>query len=646
MENVNAIRMLSNEMIEKANSGHPGICMGAAPMMYQLYAKELKIYAQKSNWVNRDRFVLSAGHGSAMLYSTLHLSGYDISINDLKEFRQLGSRTPGHPEVGHTDGIDSTSGPLGQGISQAVGLALAENHLSAKYNREGYEIIDHYTYTLCGDGDLQEGVASEAASLAGHLKLNKLIVLWDSNDIQLDAPTKIASTENILMRFESYGWETQKVNDGNNLEELAKAIEIAKKSDKPTLIEVKTVIGYGSPNKSGKPDAHGAPLGKDELKLVKDYLNWSHDEFTVSKEIYESFQNNTITTGQIKFSEWEKTWNEYQKVFPELANELKQKDTNLELLEFAKGVEEATRVSSGKAINNIAEQVPNFIGGSADLSKSNNTTINSSGVYSSENPTGKNISYGVREFAMASITNGIMIHGGLKAFCSTFFVFSDYLKPAIRMSAIQNIGSVFVMTHDSIAVGEDGPTHEPIEQLSGLRAIPNIQVIRPADANETQVAWDVAMKTNDKPTVLVLTRQNLAVVTTLNEAAGLRKGAYVISDQNDFEQVLIASGSEVNLALNIQVDLREKGVRTRVVSMPSIELFLKQSQEYQDSILGSPSKANRHFIEMANSPETYRFADNVYNITTFGASGNGQEIINEFGFTSANICKLILGENK
>lgn len=646
MENVNAIRMLSNEMIEKANSGHPGICMGAAPIMYQLYAKELKIYAQKSNWVNRDRFVLSAGHGSAMLYSTLHLSGYDISINDLKEFRQLGSRTPGHPEVGHTDGIDSTSGPLGQGISQAVGLALAENHLSAKYNREGYEIIDHYTYTLCGDGDLQEGVASEAASLAGHLKLNKLIVLWDSNDIQLDAPTKIASTENILMRFESYGWETQKVNDGNNLEELAKAIEIAKKSDKPTLIEVKTVIGYGSPNKSGKPDAHGAPLGKDELKLVKDYLNWSHDEFTVSKEIYESFQNNTITTGQIKFSEWEKTWNEYQKVFPELANELKQKDTNLELLEFAKGVEEATRVSSGKAINNIAEQVPNFIGGSADLSKSNNTTINSSGVYSSENPTGKNISYGVREFAMASITNGIMIHGGLKAFCSTFFVFSDYLKPAIRMSAIQNIGSVFVMTHDSIAVGEDGPTHEPIEQLSGLRAIPNIQVIRPADANETQVAWDVAMKTNDKPTVLVLTRQNLAVVTTLNEAAGLRKGAYVISDQNDFEQVLIASGSEVNLALNIQVDLREKGVRTRVVSMPSIELFLKQSQEYQDSILGSPSKANRHFIEMANSPETYRFADNVYNITTFGASGNGQEIINEFGFTSANICKLILGENK
>ncbi len=512
MKSINAIRTLSIDMIEKSNSGHPGICMGAAPMMESLFAHKMNISSNNSKWFNRDRFVLSAGHGSAMLYSTLHLCGYDISIEDLKNFRQLGSKTPGHPEVTHTDGIDSTSGPLGQGISQAVGMAMAEAHLASKYNRSGFKVVDHYTYALCGDGDLQEGVASEASSLAGHLGLNKLIVLWDSNDIQLDDETKVATTENIRARYEAYGWNTIKVADGSNRQDILAAIAEAKISDKPTLIEVKTVIGFGAPNKGGTSGCHGAPLGAEEAKLAKQAYGWELEPFTITEDIYENFRSNTVTRGDGLVASWNKLVTDYTAKYPELGAEFAKimagEKVEVTNLEFELGHSEATRVSSGKAINNINKQIPNLIGGSADLSKSNNTTIADSGIFGMEGFHNQNISFGVREFAMASAVNGMMLHGGVVAFSSTFFVFSDYLKPAIRMSAIQKLPAIYVLTHDSVAVGEDGPTHEPIEQLTGLRSIPNLNVIRPADSNETQAAWNIAINSTETPTVLVLSRQN------------------------------------------------------------------------------------------------------------------------------------------
>ncbi|WOO89749.1 transketolase [Mollicutes bacterium LVI A0078] len=646
MKNVNAIRTLSIDMIEKSNSGHPGICMGAAPMMESLFAHKLNISSNNSKWFNRDRFVLAAGHGSAMLYSTLHLSGYDISIEDLKNFRQLGSKTPGHPEVTHTDGVDATSGPLGQGISQAVGMAMAEAHLASKYNREDFKVVDHYTYALCGDGDLQEGVASEASSLAGHLGLNKLIVLWDSNDIQLDDATDVATTENIRARYEAYGWNTILVKDGNTTGDIKNAIEVAKVSDKPTLIEVKTTIGFGAPTKAGSSASHGAPLGAEEATKTKEAYGWDLEPFTVTEDIYENFRSNTVTRGDELVSTWNQLVADYTAKYPELGAEfaaiIEGKKVEVTNLDFELGHSEASRVSSGKAINNINGQIPNLIGGSADLSKSNNTTIADSGIFGVEGFHNQNISFGVREFAMASAVNGMLLHGGVIAYSATFFVFSDYLKPALRMSAIQKLPAIYVLTHDSVAVGEDGPTHEPIEQLSGLRAIPNVNVIRPADANETQAAWNIAINSTETPTVLVLSRQNLEVITNSSEVqANVNRGGYVLVENAEAETTLIATGSEVKLAKDVAEKLTAEGTPTRVVSMPSINTFRKQDAEYKKSVLGDGCKCNRYFIEMASAVEGYEFAGNLINIETFGESGEGSAVINHFGFNVESVYNKI-----
>ncbi len=649
MKSVNAIRTLSIDMVEKANSGHPGICMGAAPIMESLFAHEMKISSKNSTWFNRDRFILSAGHGSAMLYSTLHLCGYDISLEDLKQFRQLGSKTPGHPELIHTDGIDATSGPLGQGISQAVGMAMAEAHLASKYNVGKYNVVDHYTYVLCGDGDLQEGVASEASSLAGHLNLNKLIVLWDSNDIQLDDATNAATSEDIRARYKSYGWSTILVENGNTTTEIKRAIEKAKKSKKPCLIEVKTTIGYGAPTKGGTSASHGAPLGAEELAKAKEAYGWELEPFTITDDIYAEFQKNAVTQGNQAVDKWNELLISYEQEHPELAEEFTAIMANevpeITNLEFDLGHSEASRVSSGKAINNINGQIPNLIGGSADLSKSNNTLIDNSGVFGINGFENKNISYGVREFAMASATNGLMLHGGVKSYCATFFVFSDYLKPAIRMSAIQKIPIIYVLTHDSIAVGEDGPTHEPIEQLTGLRAIPNVNVIRPCDANETQAAWQIAINSTDRPTILVLSRQNLEVITNINTVqGGVARGGYVIYEQENAQKTLIATGSEVKLAIDVAKELTKEGIKARVVSMPSINTFREQELEYQQEVLGDTCKCNRYFIEMSSAVEGYQFANTLINIDTFGESGPGNEVIDHFGFNVETIVSKIKGE--
>ncbi len=646
MKNVNAIRTLSIDMIEKSNSGHPGICMGAAPMMESLFAQKLNISSNNSKWFNRDRFVLAAGHGSAMLYSTLHLAGYDISMDDLQNFRQLGSKTPGHPEVTHTDGVDATSGPLGQGISQAVGMAMAEAHLASKYNRADFKVVDHFTYALCGDGDLQEGVASEASSLAGHLGLNKLIVLWDSNDIQLDDATDVATTENIRARYEAYGWNTILVKDGNVNKDILNAIEVAKVSDKPTLIEVKTTIGFGAPTKSGSSASHGAPLGADEVTAAKEAYGWDLEPFTISEDIYEHFRSNTVTRGDQLVADWNTLVADYTAKYPKLGAEFAKimsgEKVEVTNLEFDLGHSEASRVSSGKAINNINKQIPNLIGGSADLSKSNNSTIADSGIFGIEGFHNQNISFGVREFAMASAVNGMILHGGVIAFSATFFVFSDYLKPAIRMSAIQKLPAIYVLTHDSVAVGEDGPTHEPIEQLSGLRAIPNVNVIRPADANETQAAWNIAVNSTETPTVLVLSRQNLEVVTYASDVqANVNRGGYVLVENDEAETTLIATGSEVKLARDVAAKLTEEGTPTRVVSMPSINTFRKQDAEYKKSVLGTGCKCNRYFIEMASAIEGYEFAGNLINIDTFGESGEGSQVINHFGFNVETVYNKI-----
>ncbi len=646
MDSVNAIRTLAIDMIEKANSGHPGICMGAAPMMETLFSDKLNISSNNSKWFNRDRFVLAAGHGSAMLYATLHLCGYDLTIKDLKEFRQYQTKTPGHPEVTHTDGIDATSGPLGQGIAQAVGLAMAEAHLASKYNKKHYNVVDHYTYALCGDGDLQEGVASEASSLAGHLGLNKLIVLWDSNDIQLDDATKIATSENIRARYEAYGWNTILVANGNETAGIKKAIDQAKSSDKPTLIEVKTTIGFGAPTKAATSAAHGAPLGVDEIVAAKKKFNWTLKPFEITTEIYNHFQKNTVTLGDELVKDWLKLVTDYQKHYPELAEEfisiIENKEIDIKNLEFGLGHNEASRVSSHKAINNVNSQIPNLIGGSADLSKSNNTTIDTSNVFGIDGYNNQNISFGVREFAMASALNGMMLHQGLVGYCATFFVFSDYLKPAIRMSAIQKLPAIYVLTHDSVAVGEDGPTHEPIEQLSGLRAIPNINVIRPCDANETQAAWKIAVKSKETPTVLVLTRQNLEVITKAQVVdTNVSRGGYVIYGKADAKKTLIATGSEVKLAIDAAKQLEAIGIATKVVSMPSIELFKKQDKEYQQQVLGTGCRKNRYFIEMARATEGYEFAKTLINIDTFGESAPANKVISHFGFTPENIVNIV-----
>ncbi|WP_336822554.1 transketolase [Sporosarcina sp. USHLN248] len=652
---INTIRTLSIDAIEKANSGHPGLPMGAAPMAYTLWTKHMHHNPSNPKWFNRDRFVLSAGHGSMLLYSLLHLSGYDLPMEEIKNFRQWGSKTPGHPEYGYTVGVEATTGPLGQGIGMAVGMAMAEKHLSATYNRPDFPVIDHYTYALCGDGDLMEGVAAEAISLAGHLQLNKLIVLYDSNDISLDGDLNMAFTENIQKRFESYGWNYIRVEDGNNVGQISKAIDEAKTNEGgPTIIEVKTVIGYGSPNRSGKADAHGMPLGEDEMKLTKEYYKWTFEEdFHVPEDVYSTFKKSIEELGVKSEKEWNDLFDRYAEAHPELFsqlnaainNEITENLSNLPTYEAGASI--ATRSASGDAINAIAKTVPSLFGGSADLAGSNKTTIKGAGDFLPGNPEGRNIWFGVREFAMGTALNGMALHGGLNVFGGTFFVFSDYVRPAIRLSALMELPVTYVFTHDSIAVGEDGPTHEPIEHLSSLRAMPMLTVIRPADGNETSAAWEIAVQSKDRPTVLVLSRQNLQVLPTTGELAkeGVRKGAYTVSPAKGevAEAILIATGSEVNLAVDAQKQLLSEGIDVAVVSMPSWDLFDKQDDQYKESVLPKAVK-KRLSIEMGSTLGWHKYIGDegeAMGIDQFGASAPGAKVIAEYGFTVDNVMNKV-----
>ena len=654
-QSVNAIKVLGVDAINKAKSGHPGVVMGAAPMAYSLFAKHLRVNPKKTDWINRDRFVLSAGHGSMLLYSLLHLSGFeDVSLEEVKNFRQWGSKTPGHPEFGHTKGVDATTGPLGQGISTAVGMALAERYLAAKYNKEGYELFDHYTYVICGDGDIMEGVASEAASFAAVQKLNKLVVLYDSNDICLDGETRDAFSENVRNRYEAYGWNTLLVEDGADVEAVNVAIEKAKQSDKPTLIEVKTIIGAGSPNKQGTNGVHGAPLGAEETALFRKEIGWNYEPFEIPEEVYADFKVNVADRGETANNEWEKLYNEYKEKFPELAAELEEVLSREDIKHLSKesfsfknvGEAQATRNSSQDAINSIAKVLPTFFGGSADLSHSNMTFIKGEGLQDDAHRTERNIQFGVREFAMATVLNGMMLHGGVRVFGGTFFVFSDYLKAALRLSALQNLPVTYVFTHDSIAVGEDGPTHEPIEHLASLRTIPNTYVFRPADATETQAAWYLAQNVNDKPTSIVLTRQNLPVLEN-SSFEKVAKGAYVVYEtSSDFDTILIATGSEVALAISVAQELEKEGMKVRVVSMPSIELFEEQTSEYKEALLPR-SIRRRVSLEMGNTALWYKYVglDGLaIGIDKFGASAPANKVIEEYGFSVEKIVARIKNE--
>lgn len=639
---VNAIRALSIAQIEKANSGHPGLPMGAAPMAYVLYNKILKANPENANWFDRDRFILSAGHGSSMLYSLLHLSGYKLSMDELKEFRQIDSLTPGHPEYGHTEGVEVTTGPLGQGIAQAVGMAIAEKHMAALYNKQDSKIIDHYTYALCGDGDLMEGVSYESMSLAGHLKLDKLIVLYDSNDICLDGDLNTSFSENVEARVKAQGWNYLRVEDGNDLEAIYAAIIKAKENTEgPTLIEVKTVIGYGSAN-AGTNKVHGAPIGADDFTAAKKVYGWDYKDFEIPEEVYETFKNGVGAKGKEANNKWEEDLKSYQEKYPEdykelmaginrelpenFMDEVKKYDSSMKAL--------ATRASGGEIIQDLAKVTRNFWGGSADLFSSNKTNIKDSKAFRDESPEGRNIWYGVREFAMAAIGNGIMAHGGSFHHVSTFFVFADYLKAAVRLSALSGLPLTYAMTHDSVAVGEDGPTHEPIEQLAMLRAIPNTIVLRPADANETRLAWKVALESKDKPVVIALTRQGVANLKETEEIDNIDKGAYIIKDAENPDLVLIATGSEVALAIETAKALEEEGKNIRVVSMPSMELFRAQDDSYKKEIL--PKGVKKVSIEMGT---TFGWAEwtgacglNI-GIDRFGISGKGDLVQEELGFS-------------
>ncbi|EOH88472.1 transketolase [Enterococcus pallens] len=648
---VNTIRTLSIEAIQKANSGHPGLPMGAAPMAYALWTKHLNVNPATSlNWPNRDRFILSAGHGSAMLYSLLHLAGYQVTIDDLKNFRQWESKTPGHPEFGHTDGVEATTGPLGQGISMAVGMAMAEAHLAATYNRDNFNVMDHYTYTIVGDGDLMEGVSQEASSMAGHMKLGKLVVLYDSNDISLDGPTNKAFTENVGARYEAYGWQHILVKDGNDLEAISKAIEEAKaETEKPTLIEIKTVIGFGAP-KQGTSAVHGAPIGDDGITAAKAIYGWEYPDFTVPEEVAERFKAEMMDKGAKTEAQWNEMFEDYAKAYPELAQQFKDafagklpENWEESLPVYEEGSSQASRVSSKEVIQAVAKAVPTVWGGSADLSGSNNTTIADEEEFQPGSYQGRNIWFGVREFAMAAAMNGIQLHGGTRVYGGTFFVFTDYLRPAIRMSAIQNLPVTYVLTHDSVAVGEDGPTHEPIEQLASVRCMPNVQVIRPADGNETSAAWKVALESTDKPTLLVLSRQNLPVLPGSKDIAaeGVAKGGYVISKAatDTPDGILIATGSEVNLAVEAQKVLKEQGKDVSVVSLPSFDLFEAQDEAYKETVLPK-AVTKRLAVEAASSFGWERYigdAGKMISIDHFGASAPGGFVLEQFGFTVDNV---------
>lgn len=646
MENnaINAIRFLGVDAINKANSGHPGIVLGAAPMAYKLFTGHLNINVKKPHWINRDRFILSAGHGSMLVYALNHLSGYKVSMEDLENFRSLGN-TPGHPEYGDTDGIEATTGPLGQGISNAVGMAMAETHLAARFNKPEFNIIDHYTYVICGDGDLQEGVALESMSLAGHLGLGKLIVLFDSNDIQLDGKVSLAYSEEHKKKFEAMGWQHILVQDGNDINAINKAINKSKKeTNRPTLIEIKSVIGFGA-TQQGTASVHGAPIGFDEATKLRETLNWPYKPFEVPAEVYNHFRNKVTLRGQRVYKKWTQLYKDYQEQYNDeaalfetfISNDYK---INLsELEDLTKLENEATRNVSGKVLQRLSEKHLNIIGGSADLTASTKAK-GADGNFDKDNRLARNLNFGVREHAMGAIVNGMTLHGGLKVFGGAFFVFSDYMKPAIRLAAIMRIPSIFVFSHDSIAVGEDGPTHQPIEQLAGLRAIPNLNVIRPADASETIAAWKLAFESKNTPTVIVLTRQNVDN-QELTSYDGVSKGAYIVSkEENELDGILLSAGSEVELAMNAKKQLKEQGLNIRVVSMPSHFLFDKQTKKYQKEILTRRKKILA--IEMGSSMPWYKYTKDVYGLDTFGASAPMEDVLNHFNFTTEAIVKAFL----
>ncbi|MDY0294357.1 MAG: transketolase [Acholeplasmataceae bacterium] len=636
---INALRILGVDAINKANSGHPGIVLGAAPMAYQLFTEHLNINTRNPKWINRDRFILSAGHGSMLLYALNHLSGFKISIEDLKKFRQIGN-TPGHPEYGHTDGVETTSGPLGQGISNAVGMAIAETHLAARFNKASFNVVDHYTYVICGDGDLQEGVAMEAMSLAGHLGLGKLIVLFDSNDIQLDGKVSLAYSENHQKKFEAMGWHYQKVEDGNDLTLINRAIKKAKKAEtQPSIIEIKTIIGFGT-SVQGTSKVHGAPVGFDEASVLRKNLNWSEDPFVIPEDIYAHYRKKVTLRGLRAYRKWQELLSQYQVSYPQEYTQLLsffEGDIKVNLDDFkdeTSSAKDATRNISGKIIQKLSVHYPNLIGGSADLTASTKAK-GSDGHFDRNNRLARNINFGVREHAMGAIVNGMVLHGGLKVFGGAFFVFSDYMKPAIRLAAIMQIPSIFVFSHDTIAVGEDGPTHQPIEQLTGLRAIPNLNVIRPSDANETLAAWKIAMESKTTPTVIILTRQN--VINRLTTSYdGVTKGAYIVSkEEKQLDGILLASGSEVGLALDTKEILKSQGIDVRVVSMPSHFMFEKQTQKYQKEVL--PKRAKILAIEMGSRMSWYKYTPYVYGLDEFGVSAPLENALDYFGFTKEKL---------
>ncbi|MFO7737015.1 MAG: transketolase [Desulfatiglandaceae bacterium] len=645
---ITTIRMLAADGVEKANSGHPGMPMGAAPMAYVLWTRFLRHNPHNPKWLDRDRFVLSAGHGSMLLYSLLHLTGYDLSMDALKNFRQWGSKTPGHPEHDLACGIETTTGPLGQGFANGVGMAVSEAYLASRFNRPDHTIVDHYTFAIVSDGDLMEGVSHEAASLAGHLGLGKLIYLYDDNRISIEGSTDLAFTENRTARFEAYGWQVQQVKDGNDLAAIEQAITSAKaESDRPSLIAVRTHIGYGSPNKQDTAGVHGEPLGAEEIQLTKQNLEWPPEPaFLIPDEVLDNFRQ-SVEKGKTLESEWQQRFTAYEGAHPELAMEWRRwmegempKDWEERILVFpadAKGM--ATRAASGNVLNAVAAHLPNLIGGSADLAPSNKTLIKGESSFQARDYGGRNLHFGVREHAMGSIMNGMALHGGLIPYGGTFLVFSDYMRPAIRLAALMQLKVIYVFTHDSIGLGEDGPTHQPIEHLSALRAIPNLTVIRPCDANETAIAWQHALRSQNGPFALVLSRQGLPTLdrTEFAPATGLLKGAYVLRDteKKDPDLILIATGSEVSLAVEAFSKLREKSVAVRVVSMPSWELFEMQPEEYRRQVLPAEVKA-RIAIEAGCPQGWHRYVGEcgaVIGIEHFGASAPYKLIYKNFGLT-------------
>jgi transketolase len=669
---VNTLRFLSVDAVQQANSGHPGLPLGAAPMAYVLWTRLLKHHPANPHWFDRDRFVLSAGHGSALLYSLLHLTGYDLPLEQLKQFRLWGSITPGHPERGVTPGVEVTTGPLGQGFGNGVGMAMAEANLAARYNRDGFNIIDHFTYGIVSDGDLMEGIASEAASLAGHLQLGKLIYLYDDNNVTLSAGIDITFTEDRARRFDAYGWHTQSVEDGNDLAAIEKALNAARaETGRPSLILVRTHLGYGSPNKQDTFEAHGSPLGTEEVALTKRNLGWPEQPAFYIPEAARTHFLEAVDRGEKSEAQWRDAYSAYEKEFPSLAQELRQlmrggiealpAGWDADIPQFpadAKGM--ATRVASGKIMNAIAAHLPALTGGSADLDPSTYTALKELGDFEPSNIdapdrqgsnggdwsyAGRNLHFGVREHAMAAIMNGMAAHGGVVPFGATFLIFSDYMRPSIRLAALMGLHVVYVFTHDSIALGEDGSTHQPVEQLAGLRAVPRLVVLRPADANETAVAWRVAMETCDRPTALVLTRQNVPTLarTRFSAADGLRRGAYILADAPNGkpELIMIASGSEVALIVAAQQQLLKQGIQSRIVSMPSWELFDDQPREYRDTVL-PPEVSAKFAVEAGIAQGWHRYVGDrgdVLSVEHFGASANGEVMMREYGFTVENVCK-------